>query len=98
MAAILVEAPVEDVVSFLDGPLPAIEGKQAFRGCGLVGQAGDAACGFAAPPAGLDLLGFAAHREDLSDVGEVEVVVEFAGDPNGAPLGGGRVRALDSRP
>ncbi len=30
--------------------------------------------------------GFAPHGEDLSDAGEVEVVVELAGDPDGAPL------------
>ena len=30
--------------------------------------------------------GFAAHGEDLPDAGEVEVVVELTGDPDGAPL------------
>lgn len=35
----------------------------------------------------------------VSVAGKVEVAVELAGDPNGAPpLGGSRVRALGSRP
>ena len=42
--------------------------------------------GLAAALAGLDLDGVAAHGEDLSDAGEVEVVVELTGDPDGAPL------------
>ena len=67
-------------------PLPAIEGEQPLRGCGLHGQAGDAVGGLAAALAGLDLDGVAAHGEDLSDAGEVEVVVELTGDPDGAPL------------
>ena len=33
----------------LDGPVPAIEGEQAFRRCGLRGQAGDAVSRLAAP-------------------------------------------------
>ena len=73
-APVLVEAPVEDVVGGLDGPVPAIEGEQAFLGGGLRGQAGDAVGDLAAPLAGLDLDGFATHGEDLSDAGEVEVV------------------------
>ena len=83
---VLVEAPVEDVVGCLDRPVPAIEGEQPLRGCGLHGQAGDAVGGLAAALAGLDLDGVAAHGEDLPDAGEVEVVVEFAGDPDGAPF------------
>ena len=35
---------------------------------------------------GLDLDGLAPYGEDLSDTGEVEVVVECAGDPDGATL------------
>ena len=77
-AAILVEAPVEDVVRRLDRPVPAIEGEEAFRGCGFRGQAGDTVGCLAAALAGLDLPGFAADSEDLSDAGEVEVVVEPA--------------------
>ena len=45
-----------------------------------------AVSGLAAALAGLDLDGFAAHGEDLSDAGEVEIAVEFAGDPDGSPL------------
>ena len=36
--------------------------------------------------AGLDLDGVAVHGEDLSDTGEVEGVVECAGEPDGAAL------------
>ena len=84
--AILVEAPVEDVVRRLDRPVPAIEGEEAFRGCGFRGQAGDTVGCLGAALAGLDLQGFAADGEDLSDAGEVEVVVEPTGDPDGAPF------------
>ncbi len=70
----------------LDGPVPAIEGEPAFRRCGRRTQPGDAASRLAALLAGLDFDGFTAHGEDLSDAGEVEVVVELAGDPDGAPL------------
>ena len=64
--------------------MPAIEGKP--QGCGLWVEAGDAVHRLDAPLGGLDLDGFAAHGEDLCDAGEVQVVVEFAGDPDGAPL------------
>ena len=47
-AAVLVEAPVEDVVGCLDRPVPAIEGEQSLRGRGVRGQAGDAIGGLAA--------------------------------------------------
>ncbi len=85
-AAVLVEAPVEDVVSCLDRPVPAIEGEQSLRGCGLRGQAGEPIGGLAAALAGLDLDGLAAPGEDLCDVGAVHVVVEFARRPDAAPL------------
>ena len=85
-AAVLVEGPVEDVVGGLDGPVPAIEGEQALRGCALWGQAGDAVDGLAVSLGGVDLDGLAPYGEDLSDAGEVEVVVECAGDPDGAAL------------
>ena len=64
----------------------AIEGEQAFRRRGLRDQAGDAVGRLAAPIAGFDVPGFAAHGEDLSDAREVDAVVELAGDPDGAPL------------
>ena len=51
-----------------------------------LGQAGDAVHRLDAPLGGLDLDGVAAHGEDRSDAGEVEVVVELTGDPDGAPL------------
>ena len=55
-------------------------------GCTLGGEAGDAVDGFDAPLGGLDLDGVASNGEDLSDTGEVEVVVELGGDPDGAPF------------
>ena len=70
----------------LDRPVPAIEGEQPLRGCGLPVQAGDPVGRLDAPLAGLDLDGFAAHGEDLADAGEVQVAVEFAGGPDGTPL------------
>ena len=70
----------------LDGPVPAIEGEQALGGCALWGQAGDAVDGLAVSLAGVDLDGLAPDGEDLCDAGEVEVVVERAGDPDGAAL------------
>ena len=85
-AAVLVEAPVEDVVCGLDGPVPAIEGEQAFRRGGLAVQAGDPVGRLDASLGGLDLDGFPAHGEDLSDAGEVEVAAKFAGGPDGAAL------------
>ena len=70
----------------LDGPVSTIEGEQALRGCVVWGQAGDAVGGLAVALGGLDLDGLAPYGEDLSDTGEVEVVVECAGDPDGATL------------
>ena len=57
-------------------------------------RCGDASCGvrlvtpggLAVALGGLDLDGLAPDGEDLSDAGEVEVVVERAGDPDGAAL------------
>ena len=68
----------------LDGPVPAIEGEQALGGGIVGGEAGDAVGGLAVALAGLDLGDVAVHGEDLSDTGEVEGVVEGAGDPDGA--------------
>ena len=91
--------------SFLDRlHCPRPEGKSGVPGMrALWVRLATLACGFAAPPAGLDLLGFAGEFYTAEDTvrwrGMVEVVVEFAGDPNGAPL---RRRpcfgTLDSRP
>ena len=77
-AAIFIEAPIEDVVHGLDGPVAAIECEEAFWGGGLAGQAGDAVGGLAAAFSGGLFGGFAAHREDLGDAREGDMVVEFA--------------------
>ena len=70
----------------LDGSVPAIEGEEVLRGGELLVQAGEAVNRLAGLLAGLDLDGFATHGEDRCDTGEVEVVVEGAGHPDGAPL------------
>ena len=57
-------------------PVPAV-GLQERVGVGLGGcQAGDGEDGFAAPFAGLQLDGFALEAADLSDMGEVDVIVQ----------------------
>ena len=85
-AAVFVEAPVEDVVCSFDGPVSSIEGEEALWRGGLGVEAGDPIGGFAVAFAGLDLDGFSPHGEDLTDAGEVEVGVEFAGNPDGTTL------------
>lgn len=95
-AAVLVPVPVEDVVVGLDTPVIAVVGEQA-RGLGAVGGVvGEAIDGLGGGLAGLLLDGVSLDGEDLSDLGEVQIVVERGGGPDGAAfqapvLQGGRL-------
>ena len=78
---VLVEGPVEMWWGGLDGPVPAIEGEQALNApCGDTTPNG-----LAVSLAGVDRRSGAIWRRPVS-AGEVEVVVECAGDPDGAAL------------
>lgn len=62
--------------------MSATELQQAGRVGLLSSQAGDAVGGFATLFFGEDLGAVALDTEDLADVGEVQVVVEFAAGPD----------------
>ena len=83
-AAVLVPAGVEDVVGGLDDPVSAVEGEQAFGAGGFGGVAGDAEGLFDGVLGGGFGGDFAFDEEGLADLGEVEVIVEFRGGPDGA--------------
>jgi hypothetical protein len=83
-AAILVPVPVEAVVAAVfDGPVTAVVGQHAGGAGGLRGVAGESEDGFGGGLAGLLPGHLTLDGEDLSDAGEVEIVVEAGGGPDG---------------
>ena len=94
---VLVEGVVEDVVEGLDGPVSAVEGEESLRVCGLRGVAGDAEGAFDGGLSGLLEGDGSLDEEGLSDVGEVEMVVEFFGGSRWRGFRGARVRGRGVR-
>lgn len=62
--------------------MSAREFEQALRPGLLGAEAGNTVDGFTAVFVGEDFSGIALDTEDLADVGEIEVVVEFAAAPD----------------
>ena len=82
-AAVLIEGDIANVVeAVFDGPMTAAEVEQA-GGVGFAGdQAGDAVNGFAVRFGADQVGGVALDAEDLADVGEVQIIVEFGAGPD----------------
>ena len=70
----------------LDAPMASVQGQELFGIGGVGGVAGDAIDGFNAGLSGLLVVPCAAEHEDLADAGEVDVLVEGGGGPDGALL------------
>ena len=86
-ATVLVEGPVEAMVGgVFDAPVAAVQGQERLGISGIGGVRGQAIGGFDAGVAGGFVEPGAAQPEDLADAGEVEVVVEGGGGPDGALL------------
>jgi len=81
--AVFVVVPVNDVMATVfDSPVASIGGKYA-TGIGLFRRsAGNAIGDFSGTLAGFLICGFTLDFKSLSDVREVQIVVEFGSDPN----------------
>ena len=82
-AAVLVIVPIDDVMATVfDTPVAAVGSEEAL-GVGLPGCfAGDAVGGFTGVSAGFFVCGFSLDDKGLTDVGEVEIAIEFGGGPD----------------
>lgn len=82
-AAIFIVVPVNDVMTaILNAPMAPIGGKNAVCPRLLGGLAGDAIGGFKGESAGLFVHRLTFDDECLLNMGEMEIVVEFSGDPD----------------
>jgi hypothetical protein len=82
-AAVFVEVPVKNIVTTVfDSPVTSIGGKYAFR----IGLFWRSACNpigdFVGTLTGFLICGFPLDDKSLSNVGKIEIVVEFGCDPN----------------
>ena len=82
-AAIFIVVPIEDIVTaILNTPMTTVGGKQAL-GVGLFrGSAGDAVGDFTGLFSGLFFYGLPLYDKSLSDVGKVDIVIEFGCGPD----------------
>lgn len=84
-AAVLIPVPVEHIMAAIfDGPVVAVEGEDALWIGGVWRVAGDAVGDFPGVSAGFLVDHVALDEKGLADAGEVEVVVEGGGGPDGA--------------
>ena len=81
-AAVLIVVPVDDVVDAFDTPVAAVHFQDPLGRCLLRGAAGDSQGDIQAVLAGFFVEGLAFDQENLPDVGEVEVGIEFCAAPN----------------
>jgi hypothetical protein len=82
-AAVFIEGDVaHPVQAVFDGPMSTAQIQQAGRVGLLGGEAGDAVDGFGAPLFAEQLSGIALDTEDLADVGEVQIAVQFGVGPD----------------
>jgi len=82
-AAVFVIVPIDDVMATVfDTPVPPVGGKNAF-GIGLFrGSAGNAIGGYTGVFAAFFICGFPLDDKSLSDMGKVEIGVEFCCGPD----------------
>jgi hypothetical protein len=82
-AAVFIEGDVaHPVQAVFDGPMSTAQIQQAGRVGLLGGEAGDAVDGFVAVFLAEDFSGIALDTEDLADVGEVQIAIEFGVGPD----------------
>jgi hypothetical protein len=82
-AAVFIEAHVTYVVqAIFDAPMAAVERQQARGACFFRCQAGEAIDDLGAELAGDQVRGLALNDEDLSDVGEIQIAVQFGAGPD----------------
>jgi hypothetical protein len=95
LAAILIVVPVDDVMNAFDAPMPAVDSQYTF-GRGLLGCAArDPQCGFKAGLAGFFVDRFPLDAKDLTDVGEVQVVIEGRAAPDAPRLDAAMIEGGD---
>ena len=82
-AAIFIVVPIDNIVAaVLDAPVTAVDVKKTL-GIGLIrGSAGDTVRDFDGLFAGLFLYGVPFDDESLSDMGKIEILVEFVCGPD----------------
>ncbi len=82
-AAVFVVVPVNDVMATVfDSPVAAVGGKYALRISLFRRSAGNAIGDFTGILTGFLICGLALYEKGLSNVREVQIVVEFGSDPN----------------
>jgi hypothetical protein len=81
--AVFVIVPVDNVMAAVfDAPVTTVDGKYTF-GVGLLGSSTGYAIGeFTGVFAGFFINGLPLYEESLSEVGEIEIVVEFGCGPD----------------
>lgn len=94
-AAVLVEVPVNNIMTTVfNSPVTSIGGKYALR----IGLFRRSACNpigdFVGTLTGLLIYGFPLDHKSLSNVGEIEIAVEFGCDPNFAGFDAAVIRRL----
>ena len=81
-AAVFVKTHVAHIMqAVFNAPVTAVQGQQVHRGGFLRRQAGDAIHGFGAELARAQFGGLALQAEDLSAIGEIQVVLQLAAGP-----------------
>jgi hypothetical protein len=94
-AAVFVIVPIDNVMATVfDTPVPPVGGKDAL-GVGLLrGSAGDAVGGFTGAFSVFFVCGFSLDDKSLSDVGKVEIGVEFGCGPDFADFDPAVIRRI----
>ena len=93
--AILIVVPVKEIMHALDSPVTAVEGEQTLRRGFLGRTAGDAECDFPGFLSGFFVESLAFDQKDLSDLREVEVVIERRTTPDSPGFDASVIRRRD---
>ena len=94
-AAVFIIVPIENVMATIfDTPVATVGGKDALRVGLLRGSAGDAVGDFTGGLAAFFINGLPLDGKCLSDVGKVQIAVEFGGGPDFADFDTAMVRRV----